>query len=412
VDFSLPYTEEQQRFRQEVRAWLEQNIPEEMKEPVDNRDRTSKDYQWWLEKRREMAKRGWLYPTYPKEYGGGGLTADHETIIMEEFGRARVSTINFTTHMILPGLLVWATEEQKQRFVKPLLTGEKTCWYKFTEPQSGADLANIQTRAVRDGDDWVITGQNVFISGGTGDDRPNFLYGPAITDPNAPRHRNMGMFMIDYPSPGLEVRNMNLVGNGDESHFIFLDNVRVPGDHLIGGDHQGWQVGSTNREQEHGGTGNAFPRDEAVDNLVEYVRTTRHNGETLGKDPVVQQNTMDNYLDAHIQGLLLRRTYWMYHHRMDVQYEGNLANVHGRESSLRNVIRARDVMKMDSLLGAKEPGAPHGGAQEVQQRSRSGQNHAGGSTNIIKVILARRIGISRTQERAASTPVTAGKMGS
>ena len=409
MDFVLPYTEEQERFRQEVRTWLEKNIPEEMKEPIDPRDHTTEQYQWWLVKRREIAKKGWLYPTEPKEYGGGGLSADHDTIIEEEFLRARVSRINFVTQMVTPGLLVWGTEEQKQRFLKPLFTGEKTAWYKFTEPQSGADLAGIQTRAVRDGDDWVITGQNVFISGGTGPDRPDWLYGPAITDPEAPRHRNMGMFVIPFPSPGLEIRSMNLLSNGGESHFIFLDNVRVPGDHLVGGPHEGWQVGSSNREQEHGGRGRAFPTDEMVDNLVTYAGEAKVDGETLGKDPVVQQHTMDAYVDAHVQGLLLRRTHWMYYNRMEVVYEGNLGNVHGRESSLRNAFRVREVMKMHSLLGSKDSAAPQGGAQEVRQRGYAGQNHGGGSTNIIKVILARRIGISRTQERPAPTPVTAGR---
>jgi hypothetical protein len=97
----------------------------------------------------------------------------------------------------------------------------------------------------------------------------------------------------------------------------------------------------------------------------------------------------------------------MYTSRLDINYEGNVSNVHGRESSLRIVKRIRDVMGMYSLLDSKEPGVPQGGAQEVNQRSRAGQNHAGGSTNIAKVILARRIGISRTQERAAPTPSTA-----
>ncbi len=149
-----------------------------------------------------------------------------------------------------------------------------------------------------------------------------------------------------------------------------------------------------------------------MEHMVEYARTTRQNGDTLGKDPLVQQATMDAYTEAHVQGLMLKHVYWMYHNRMEVQYEGNMANVHGRESSLRQASRARDVMKMHSLLGTKEPGAPHGGAEEVNQRGKAGQNHAGGSTNIIKVILARRIGISRTQERAAVTPATATKFGS
>ncbi|MSQ41265.1 MAG: hypothetical protein EXR55_06400 [Dehalococcoidia bacterium] len=412
MDFAIADrdTAELDRFRHEFRAWLEKNVPADRKQPVDSQELDSDDYKWFLGFRKELAKHGWLYPTYPKEYGGGGLSANHESVIEEELTRSNVIRMGVTPNFVFPGLLVWGTEEQRQRFLRPLLTGEKSCWYKMTEPQSGADLAGIQTRAVRDGDDWLITGQNVFITGGTGPDRPDWLYGLAITDPNAPRHRNMGLFMIPVPSAGLEIRQQNLIG-GDDQHFLFLDNVRVPGDHLIGGDHQGWQVGATSRENEHGGTGRAFPRDEVMEDLVEYARTTKHDGTTLGKDPVVQQATMDAYMDAHVQALLLKRTYWMYHNRKEVQYEGNVGNVHGRESSLRQTVRVREVMKMYSLLGTKEPGVPHGGAQEVSQRSRAGQNHAGGSTNIMKVVLARRIGISRTQERAPVTPATAGQQG-
>ena len=408
MDFTLPYTEEQERFRKEVRAWLEENVPEEMKDPIDGRDFTEEMHTWWRGTHQKLAAKGWLNSTFPKEYGGGGLTGDHETIIQEEFLSAGVPRV--PAPFVLPALLVWATEEQKEKFLRPILTAEKVAWQKFTEPQSGSDLANYQTRAIRDGDDWVITGQNVFVSGMTGFSRPDWLYGPAVTDPDAPRHRNLGYFMIPYPSPGLEIREQNLL-NGDDQHFIFLDNVRVPGDHLIGGDHQGWQVAMTSLEQEHGGRGSAFPKDRELENLVTFAKETKHNGGTLGNDPVVQQTTMQNYLESHISGLFAKRTFWMYSNRVEITYEGNLSSVWGRESSLRNSARIRDVMGVKALLGTKEPGAPHGGEQEVSQRGRAGQNHAGGSTNIAKVVLARRIGISRTKERPAPTPSTATSYG-
>ena len=121
---------------------------------------------------------------------------------------------------------------------------------------------------------------------------------------------------------------------------------------------------------------------------------------------------MENVIESHIHSLLLKRTFWMYQSQMQINYEGNVANVYGRESSLRIAWRVRDVMGMYALLGTKEPGAPHEGAQEVNQRGRAGQNHAGGSTNIAKVVLARRIGISRTKEQAAPTPSTATSHGS
>ncbi len=414
MDFTLPYTEEQEQFRGEVRTWLEKNIPPKMRVPVDANDFTEEQFEFWRGKQKELAKKGWLYPTFPKEYGGGGLTGDHETILMEE--AHRIGGVPTPNAMInLATLLVWATEEQKQKFLVPMLKAEITSWQKFTEPQSGADMANYQTKAVRDGDDWVLTGQNVFVSGRPRPQwkagGPNYLWGPAVTDTEAPRHRNLGYFMIPYPTPGLEIREQNLV-SGHEQHFIFLDNVRVPGNHLIGGDHQGWQVANSTLEQEHGGRGQAFPSDKVIENLVAYARATKMDGDTLGKDPVVQQTTMEAYLESHVHGLLLKRTYAMYQNHEDIVYEGNVGDVFGRESTLRNATRVREVMGLYAMLGTKDTLAPHAGAQEVIQRSRAGQNHAGGSTNIAKVVLARRIGISRTKERPAPTPSTATKFGS
>jgi alkylation response protein AidB-like acyl-CoA dehydrogenase len=407
MDFALHYTEEQELFRQDVRAWLEENIPGNMKRPIDGDDVTTEMRQFWMEKHRDMAKKGWLFPTYPKEYGGGGLTADHETILDEEFGRARYPRAYSNTYAF-GSLIVWGTEEQKQKFLVPLLKGEKTAWQRLTEPQGGADLANVTSRAVRDGDDWIVNGQNIFISCHGDED---YFPGVLLTDPEAPRHRNLGFFMVPNHVPGLEIRKMNLL-NGHGQNVIFMDNVRVPGDHLIGGDHQGWQVMQTLLEAEHGGRGRAFPRNEVLDNLMGFVKKTQSNGSTLGSAPLIQQASMGAYIDAHINGLLLKRTYWMYQNHMEMKGESNAANVFDRLSDLRIAMTVREIMGIYAFLGTKEPGAPHGGAEEVNQRAKAGQRHLGGSNNIAKVILARRIGISRTQERAAPTASTATPHGS
>lgn len=160
-------------------------------------------------------------------------------------------------------------------------------------------------------------------------------------------------------------------------------------------------------EQEHAGNATATVRDRLVDNLVDFTRETKRNGESLGKDPVVAQTVMDAYLESHVDSLFNKRVYWMNQNRMEVSYQGNVHNVHNRESGLRNGIRSRAVMGMYSLLNSRDPGALFGGRSEIDQRSSAGQRHAGGSTNIAKVVLARRIGISRTQERAAPTRSTA-----
>ena len=145
-----------------------------------------------------MAEKGWLEPTYPKEYGGGGLTGDHETIIDEEFAKAR-AVRRFSSTQVFPTILVWGTEEQKQKYLRPLLTGEKVTWQKLTEPHSGADIADYQSRATRDGDDWVLNGSNVFIGGY---EDAEMMVGPLMTDPDAPRHRNLGLLRHRHPLRG------------------------------------------------------------------------------------------------------------------------------------------------------------------------------------------------------------------
>ena len=406
MDFKLSYSTEQEEFRNEIRSWLKANIPEEMKSPVDRLDMTDELYTFWRDMHMQLAAKGWLFPTYPTEYGGGGLSGEYETIILEEFERARVVR-SFTNSYIFPTLLVWGTEEQKKKFLTPLLSAEKIAFQNFTEPNAGSDLASLQSKAVRDGDDWIITGQKTFISG-HGD--VDLLFGPIVTDEDAPRHRNLGYFLIPAPSPGLELQRLNLLTGHDQS-FIFMDSVRVPGDHLIGDDHQGWQVTQTTLEIEHGGRGIAFPRDEALENLLEYANKTKRNGQPLSADPVLQQTAMDAYIDSHTHTLLAQRNFWMYQARQEMTYHGSQNSMFLKEFRIRNADRAREIMGMYSLLGVGEPTAPFGGQQEVYQRSSLTGAHPGGTVEIQKVIMARRLGISRTRERAAATPSTTGVSG-
>ena len=403
MDFARTYTEEQEQFRKDVRTWLDENIPQEMKRPIDADDMTEEMFQFWKGKHRELGAKGWLYPTYPKEYGGGGLTAEHETILEEEFERSEVIP-HFHNQLVHSTLLVWGTEDQKQKFLVPMLRGEETAWQKYSEPQSGADLANYQSTAVRDGDDWILNGSNQFC---TGIGRPDWLFGPMRTDDDAPRHRNLGFFIIPYPSPGLEILEQAMANNGAQ-HFIYLNNVRVPGDHLIGDDHQGWQVTNTVLEQEHGGRGQAFPRDEVVDNMVTFMQEHKEKGVSPGGDPVIQQTAMSTYIDSYVHDLMAMRTFWMYTNGLEMSWEGSSTGLFNREYAFRNSTRVRDIMGTYAQLGTHDPRAPQGGVQEVQQRARFGRQHGAGTKNIAKVVLARRIGISRTKERAAVTPSTMG----
>ncbi len=398
MDFAMHYTEEQEKFRQEVQEWIKKNVPDNMRSPIDQDDRTEGYFTFWREKHKDLGTRGWLHPTFPKEYGGGGLGGEHEAILQEEFLKNRIPG-HFTNGLVHPAVLVWGTEEQKQKFLKPMLTGHISAWQKYTEPQSGTDLANIETTAVKDGDEYILNGSNQFI---TGVQRPDMLFGPAKTDPDAPRHRNLGFFLIPFPHPGVEIVDQKMVNNGAQ-HFIYLRDARIPADHLLGGETQGWQVTNTVLEQEHGGRGQAFPRDDVMDRLVEWMQEHKKAGRALGDDTVVQQEAVEAYCESHALELMNKRTYAYHMGGQEMSWEGSNTGLATRDISMRNVGRIRHIYGPYALLASQDPRTPHGGIQDANQRSSFTRMHGAGSRNIAKVIVARRIGISRTKERAAAT---------
>ena len=409
MDFEYHYTKDQQEFREEVRAWLKENVPEDLKRPLEASQLDPPTWLWIKEFRQKLGQKGWLHPTYPTEYGGGGLSAEHEVVIKEELEKADIPAIHDNT-LDLPALMVWGTEDQKREILRPRLQGETLGWQLFTEPGSGSDLASLQTRAVRDGDDYILTGQKVFVGGDAGyanvvnkvpdGVQMGELFTLALTDPDAPRHRNMGYFMIPGDTPGLSVHTLDLlVGQGKRQ--IFLDNVRVSASRLIGGENEGWQVAQTTLEIEHGGGGDVVPRTRTVARFIDYVKE-----KGLARSPERLQTVMKTYIDNEILRLFGLRNYWMYSRREEMSYHGSQQSMWRRESGLRTASAIRDVAGLYSLLDFNDPLAGLGGELEVHQRESLTAVHPGGTIEIQKVIIARRLGISRTKGRAAPTPST------
>ena len=416
MDFAYHYTTEQEAFRQEVRDWLEARVPEEIRHPLDAKHMDRDLFDWNFEFRKDLGNKGWLHPMYPKEFGGGGLTAEYNVVIQEELLRLEVPLPGHDNGFDLPALMVWGTEEQKKEFLPPRLRGEKLGWQLFTEPGAGSDLASLKTRAVKDGDDWVLTGEKVFVGGDSGyvsEDtkvpdalQMGELFTLAVTDPNAPRHRNMGFFYVPGDSPGVTAQTLDLlVGQGKRQ--VYLDNVRVPSSRVIGGESQGWQVAQTSLEIEHGGGGSPVPRDHTVAKFLDWMRESGK-----GQDTHLQQVAMDAFIDAEIGRLIQVRNFWMYSAGQEMTYHGSQNSLWRKESQLRMADAMREVMGMDALLDAQDPLASHGGEFEHFQRESLAGAHPGGTIEVQKVIVARRIGVSRTKERAAATPSTMNKASS
>src|SRR3989304_1676782 len=270
MDFELDYSEEQEEFRKEVRAWLETHVPR-VELPPGSADLTQEHYEIGKAFRRDLGAKGWLAPTWPKEFGGGGLTADHAVVINEELARYDIPPLGELGLVIsAPAILVHGTDEQKQRYVPEILTGHAITWQVFTEPDAGSDLASLKTRGIRDGDDYGINGQKQFIGTGV---TPDYLYTLVNTDPTGPRHENLSAFMVPAESKGVTIQNMDLIAGGTK-RFVFFDNVRLPADTLIGRENEGWWVAQTTVSLE-GGSGiddTAYGRVKLLDLIIQYLR--------------------------------------------------------------------------------------------------------------------------------------------
>jgi len=400
MDFEPTYTPEQEEFRQEVRGWLAENVSPDIAHPPDSINITEEQYQLRRGLGRKLGEKGWLWATAPEEYGGGGLSLDHAVVIEEEvdsYGLTVPPYYDSGGRLGGASIMVWGTDEQKQTFLPPIFRGEVRTWQLLTEPEAGSDLANAKMSAERDGDDYVINGQKIYVGSSLGCD---YMWTITCTDNEAPRHQNLGWFMIPATLPGITIQPMELLISGGESgagsgvkNTVFFDNVRVPAFNLIGGENEGWKVATTHLELEHG-TGGRIARNWLVDHLFEYCRENQRNGQPLTKDPDVRDKLIDIYVEAEIARLFNLRNYWMRHSKAEITYEGPQASYWRKMSGLRMSQSILDILGPSALTYDPQWGAADG-HMEAHQRSAIVAIHPGGTADIQKLIMARRIGIGR-----------------
>ena len=400
MDFEPRYTQEQEDFRAEVQEWLDVNVPKGIEHPADSADLTLEQYQLRRELGYKLGDIGWLWPTAPVEYGGGGLSVDYSVVLEEEIDKYGLSLPPYYDSGGRLGgnsIMVWGTEEQKMHFLPSILKGQVRTWQLLSEPEAGSDLANVKTTATEDGDDYIINGQKVYVGSSHGCD---YMWTITCTDSEAPRHQNLGWFMIPYNAPGITVLPMDLLSSAGESgagsgvkNVVYFDNVRVPAFNLVGGKNEGWKVATTHLELEHG-TGGRIARNWLVDRVFDYCKDNNRRGRPLSQDSDVRDRLIDIYIDAEICRLFQLRNYWMRHSGVNTTYEGPQASYQRKISGLRMAHAILDIMGPAALTKDSELGAGEG-YFESHQRAAIIALHPGGTTDIQKVIMARRIGIGR-----------------
>jgi acyl-CoA dehydrogenase len=384
-------TPEEAAFRAEVRAWLDANaarlgVGETRASLAEERGKSGmvKRSQAWQAKK---ADAGWACITWPKQYGGRAASAIQSVIWNQEEARYQTppNIFGIGQGMLGPTIMVHGTEEQKQRYLGPMLRGEEIWCQLFSEPGAGSDLAGLRTMAVRDGDDWIINGQKIWTSGAH-----YSKWGMIVTrtDPNATKHAGITYFIIDMQSPGIEIRPIRQMNGATGFSEVFFADVRVPDRNRIGAVNEGWRGAITTLMNERAAIGAGDVGGPQLDDLFLLARQVQWNGRAALEDPSVRQRLASFYIRS--KGLQYTR-----YRTLTALSRGQTP---GPESSIGKLVGAPLRQEMASFAidlqgsaGSLMSGGIDAGEWQLLYLSSPGLRIAGGTDEILRNIIAERV---------------------
>lgn len=346
MDFS--FSPDEERFRQEVRDFVAQELPPGFEAGVGGEVETEEEWQVAREMTKKLAAKGWLSLAWPKEYGG--QEAHMKSVILsEEINYFGAPGLDFGgVGLLAPALMSHGSEEQKKRFLPGIASGEVTWCQGWSEPGAGSDLPSLTTRAVEDGDYFVVNGQKVWTSHAN---RADWCFLLVKTDPEAqPKHRGISFLLVDFKTPGITIQP--LVTMADERSFceVFYDNVRVPKENLVGELNKGWRVAMTAAGFERSGIYRIALARRNVDRLLQYAREPQQDGKVPAKEPLVRQKLAELFIEGVIARLFAYRVAWQQAQGLQPEWEASMARVFGCEFQ-QHVARAGiEIMGLHGLL--------------------------------------------------------------
>lgn len=389
MDFE--FSPEQEAFRREVRAWLAANLPEELKID-DAQDERIAPNRAIFERRRawqnQLYTAGYAGLAWPREFGGRAATVIEQFIWDDEYDRARgpVMPGYFGLNMCGPTLMNWGTDAQKNRYLKRILAADDIWCQGYSEPGAGSDLANLSTRAVDQGDYFLLTGQKVWTSGAQYADRMFLL---ARTDPDAPKHKGITYLLMDMKSPGVEVRP--LVTMNGHAHFneVFFENVQVPKENLVGKVNEGWKVAMTTLSYERGFAGGGGYRAQ-VERLAALAKTVQIGGRPASEQAWVRQRLTELLIDCEAAKYARLRTLTRMLKGLPPGPEGSMLKLFGSELGVRIARFSTELLGGYGLLGDPTEIVPD--APRWLNRVLSSRQYtiAGGTSEIQRNIIGER----------------------
>ena len=391
----LSFDEQTEAFRAEFSTWLDDNAPDEAVALAERSRSTAHIPGWARDWQRKLFDAGWLVPGNPPGYGGRSASLLEVFVHQEELGRRKIyrSYNPQGLSIIAPSLLVFGTEEQKQRWAVPLLRGDLTAALGMSEPDAGSDLAGLRTRAVLDGDHFVVDGQKVWTSGAHDAD---FILAFVRTDPDAPKHKGLSCIVVPTDSPWLTRRPFGSIVGPDDLDFneVFFDGVEVPAENLIGGLNEGWTVANGSLGHERAMLWLGFA--ERFDDLISQGGAELVS-RGLDDDPLVLDWFGNVVVDAHALRLLGYRTLAKARRGVEAT-EQSILKLFGSEGNQASALHMLDALGPDGL----DPDRPSAALNPLHSewltaswwerylRSFAG-TIAGGTSQIQRNIIAERV---------------------
>ena len=364
----LAYPPEAEELRAEIRRWLETNLPKGWGAPgfsMDVEQRRRFDQEWT----KKLFSGGWICASWPTEYGGKGLSLLEQVILTEEFARAGVPLRAdfFGDTLVGPTILQWGTEEQKRIFIPGILDGSTLWCQGFSEPDAGSDLASLETRAVLDGDEWVINGQKVWT---TQAHYADYMFLLARTDPGAEKHAGISYLLVPMRQPGVEVRPIAQIDGSAEFNEVFFTDARCPKDNVLGGVNNGWKVAMTTLGFERGTSATTGYRRFAAE-LDKIIVEAKGRGRD--QDPLVRQRLATAWSEVKLMQINGLRTLTDALH--GTHHAAKLAacnKMHWSETHRRTMELAIDILGMDGQVLRGDPsGVELSGGRANARRGRA-----------------------------------------
>ncbi|MFN0096941.1 MAG: acyl-CoA dehydrogenase family protein [Dehalococcoidia bacterium] len=342
------YETDVEAFRQEVKDFINAELPpeeERQKRAEEGGFKTyQEEYDYTMGFQKKLSQRDWLAMAWPKEYGGGGASHMRQLVYNEEMAYAGAPSMNMGIAWVGPSLMLYGTEEQKQRFI-PRITGADDWWCTlYSEPGAGSDLAALQTRAVKDGDDWVISGQKIWTSGGH---LADWGWMAARTDPDAPKHKGITMFMLNMKTPGITVRPLINMANRHGFNEVFFEDVRVPANQVVGEVNRGWYHLAVALDFERSGIASYAGGRKSVERLV---RVAKENPRLVAQRPSVRGELADRTIEVTTGTFLAYRVATMQARGMVPNHEASCSKLFGSEMGQRIATTGMHLLGMQGQL--------------------------------------------------------------